>query len=293
MNEAVSPAAAAHFRSMNQLARSRIEFNRQSADQWVAFAEHRSRVTGLLANPVPGRASRLCVLGAGNCNDLDLAALLASHSQIHLVDLDALALDQALVRQGLPHHPGLFRYGRIDISGQLDALAEWSPRSEIGPEHLAAAREKPQEVVRSLPAPFDMVASTCLLSELLDAVVHSVGEWHPRFLELLQAVRFGHLRLLIDLIAPGGTGVLITDFVSSRTYPDLGSVPEDALPGVLAGLVRDRNFFHGLNPRALHSLFHTDPTLSAELAAVEAAPPWRWTLHGRVYAVYAFTLRRR
>ena len=61
------------------------QFNAESFDQWAGFADHRRRVSGLLATG-PGR---LCVLGAGNANDLDLATLLEVHREVHLVDLDA------------------------------------------------------------------------------------------------------------------------------------------------------------------------------------------------------------
>jgi len=46
------------------------------------------------------------------------------------------------------------------------------------------------------------VASTCVLSQLIEVVIQSVGVAHPRFLELVQAVRIGHLRLLMHLVAP-------------------------------------------------------------------------------------------
>ena len=38
--------------------------------------------------------ARLCILGAGNTNDLDLAALLSTHREVHLVDIDSESLVQ-------------------------------------------------------------------------------------------------------------------------------------------------------------------------------------------------------
>src|SRR5437660_103300 len=58
--------------------------NRETAEGWQPFAEHRARVTGLL---LPG-ARRLAVLGAGNCNELDLTALGDAYREIHLADPD-------------------------------------------------------------------------------------------------------------------------------------------------------------------------------------------------------------
>jgi hypothetical protein len=278
---------------MNPLTRLQLEHNRESAAGWEAFAAHREKVTDLLAGGSAPEPSRLCVLGAGNCNDLDLPALLRPHREVHLVDLDAEALARGVARQGLADSPAVHRHGGMDVTGVLDALAGWAPPAAISPADLAACALEPlRRVAPALPGPFDVVASTCLLSQLILAVVHAVGERHPRFLELLQAVRAGHLRLLANLIAPGGAGVLITDVVSSDTFPALGSVAEETFPGVLAQLIRERNFFHGVNPSVLVSLFRTDPVLAREVAGLEPLRPWRWDLGPRLYAVCALKLRK-
>ena len=224
---------------MNPLLQSEIDNNLVSFERWDAFANHRRNVTGLLAGGPPAKPSRLCILGAGNCNDLDLAALVAAHRQIHLVDIDDAALARGVARQGLAIHSALHLHAGIDVSGLLDDMAAWSPPTTIGPAELEACVERP---VRSvvLPGPFDVVASTCLLSQLMGGVVHTVGSAHPRFVESLQAVRTGHLRLLAHLIAPGGSGVLITDVLSSDTVPTLGSLPEE----------RIAHGDHAIDPRA-------------------------------------------
>ncbi|HLJ95458.1 MAG TPA: hypothetical protein VKU02_19940 [Gemmataceae bacterium] len=278
---------------MNPLTNLQIGYNRESQDSWELFSAHRRKVTELLrSGSVPG-SSRLCVLGAGNANDLDLRALLQAHREVHLVDLDAEALTRGVAAQGLADNPAVHRYGGIDITGMLDAMAAWSPFTMVPAADLAACVEQPMQSLRSvLPGPFDVVASTTLLSQLIIAVVHGVGEQHPQFVELLQAVRAGHLRLLTHLVAPGGVGVLITDVVSSDSFPGLGSVPEEALPSVLGQLIRERNFFHGVNPAVLATLFRTDPVLCSQVEAVELLPPWRWNLGPRLYAVCALRLRR-
>ena len=92
---------------MNDIKGRQSGFNAESRDQWDAFSGHREKVSAILgagADPCPGR---LCVLGAGNCNDLDLAALLRAHREVHLVDLDAEALAQGVERQGVADRPGL------------------------------------------------------------------------------------------------------------------------------------------------------------------------------------------
>src|SRR5262249_30168136 len=153
---------------------------------------------------------------------------------------------------------------------------------------LAACREAPSQTAgAALPGPFDVVASSCVLSQLMQTVALALGERHPRFIEVLQAVRCGHLRLLVHLIAPGGTGLLITDVVSSEAFPELPTVPRQLLPEALARLTRAGNFFHGVNPLMLPMLFQRDPVLSEQLRDVEALPSWCWNLGPRQYAVCA------
>ncbi|HWO13253.1 MAG TPA: hypothetical protein VNN80_27320, partial [Polyangiaceae bacterium] len=74
--------------------------NSNAAHQFDAYASHRARLTELLlargeAVASAGAAPRLCVLGAGNCGDLDLERLASRYRSIHLVDIDADALAQA------------------------------------------------------------------------------------------------------------------------------------------------------------------------------------------------------
>jgi hypothetical protein len=277
---------------MNDPKGRQVEFNASSRDQWAGFARHRRQVSSLLgAGNGPG-AGRLCVLGAGNGNDLDLPALLRAHREVHLVDLDAGALARGAERQGVAGQTGLRLFGGVDLTGMLDAFATWSPTTPIDPDDLSALAEAPVRLVRpALPGPYELAASTCLLSPLIGNAFHAVGEAHPRFPELVRAIRTGHLRLLTGLVAPGGAAVLITDVASSDTLPTLRSLPESSLPGLLPRLVRDRSFFHGVSPAALASAYRRDPVLAAHAAAVEAIAPWRWNLHGRVYLVWAIRSR--
>lgn len=278
---------------VNQLSKRQIEFNQASLDGWQAFTNHREIVTELLSVGARPGNSRLCILGAGNSNDVDLAHLLRSHREIHLVDLDADALARGVARQGFAEDPAVKCHGGIDVTGMWDTLAAKSPQCEIRPADLDAFIAEPfRQVGSALPGPFDVVASTCLLSQLIDAVSDTLGQGHPRFLEVVQAIRAGHLHLLVQLVSPGGIAVLITDIVSSDSHPPLRSVAEETLFDVVAQLIADRNFFHGVNPAVLLSLFRSDPLLAREVAGVEASRPWRWNLGPRVYAVCALTARR-
>jgi hypothetical protein len=277
---------------MNPLTEQQVENNAASRDRWELFRPHRDRVTELLRGSPAEQPRRLCVLGAGNCNDLDLAALLAAYREVHLIDLDGEALAHGVARQGRAGHPSVRPHGGLDLTGALDRLTAWSPQAVLAEGELAACAEAPLRQIRpALAGPFDVAASVCLLSQLMNAVVRTAGEKHPRFLEALRAVRAGHLRLLADLVAPGGTGVLVTDVVSSDSFPALASVREDLLPALLGQLVRERNFFHGVNPIALASFFETDPAVAPQVTGLEWVRPWLWDFGPRVYLVCACTFR--
>jgi hypothetical protein len=273
---------------MDDPRRRQSTLNSQTRGLWESFTGHRGKVTGLLAAGADAGRSRLCVLGAGNANDLDLPALLAAHREVHLVDLDGEALRHGAGAQGVAGRPSLHLHGGVDLTGMVDVIAGWSPRSPIPDDAPAALAEAPAaRVAPRLPGPFDLVASTCLLTQLVGAAYHAVGEQHPRFPELVRAVRAGHLRLLDRLGTPSGTVVLVTDVVSSDTLPELGSLPEGSLPALLPRLARERNFFHGVNPAALWSVFRNDPALRDGVSGLESLPPWRWDLRSRLYLVWA------
>src|SRR3954464_4774205 len=85
-----------------------------------SFDAHRRRLTALLLSAAPVTAGRLCVLGAGNCFDLDLAALVSRYHEIHLVDIDASALERAFAREEPKTRDRLVLHGAVDISGLMD-----------------------------------------------------------------------------------------------------------------------------------------------------------------------------
>ena len=277
---------------MNDPRERHVGFNAGSRDQWAGFENHRLKVSGLLAaGGDPGR-SRLCILGAGNCNDLDLPAILQIHREVHLVDIDSEALGQGVARQGVSNHPALHQYGGIDLTGMFDAIARFTATAAIARESLVGLAEAPSlSVAPLLAGPYDVVASTCILSPLIGNAFHSIGESHAQFMPMVQALRVGHMRLMAELLAPGGTAILITDITSSDLVPELGSLPEPSLADLFPRLVRERSYFHGLNPEVLWSLFEHDPVLSRLVAGRESLARWRWSLHARVYLVWALRFR--
>lgn len=260
--------------------------NRESAGQWDGFEGHRRRVTGELCQG----SGRLCVLGAGNANDLDLPALLDAYREVHLGDIDGEALARGVERQGVAGRPGLRLHGNFDLTAMLDAMARWSPLATVAPAELDAVVDWPAaRLGLALPGPFDLVASTCLLSQIVGNAHRALGEGHPQLDRVAGAIRLGHLRLLASLARPGGRIVLITDVASSDWVEGLADAPDSALEGVLAGLASGPGAIRGVHPADLVRLLRADPRLEA----VERSKPWRWRLHARVYLVVSITGQRR
>jgi hypothetical protein len=241
--------------------------NRASRDSWQLFAAHRHHVTQLIASAAAGhsRASRLCVLGAGNSNDLDLNCLRQFFTRIELVDWDSAALLQGVTAQGLSADSA------IDVSGGRDLLLD----GESALPEIACA---------------DVVASVCLLSQLLEQVAEQ-GQG-AGYLARVQAVRKRHLQLLIELTCPGGCSLLVTDLVSSETAPELVSMAESDVIAFLPKLIAQQNFFTGLNPAVLLDVLQRDPDIRSLIERIEVVPPWLWRFGQRVYAVYAIRFRR-
>jgi len=269
--------------------------NRASRDLWHRFAPHRQRVTDLLIGAIPpaAHAPRLVILGAGNCNDLDLARLRQQFSTIQLLDCDLEAVQQGVERQGLADDPALIPTGPVDLSGFADATPAWSPDRPPSDREIDAALSAASAATLHSLLPSDVAASIGLLSQILERLIHDLGPQSPRLLDLVQQVRHTHLRLLIDHLNPGGIGLLITDVVSSETAPQIVEAQPLALATLVRELIQQRNFFTGLNPAVIHSLLTNDPLLAPRIDDITIHAPWTWDLGSRVYAVYAAQFRRR
>ena len=261
----------------NPLVARQLRLNRETLDFWRLYRSHREAVADLISRtPQPGSAS-LCILGAGNCNDLDLARFTSRFAQVHLVDLDRQAMDKG-VQQQSPHAPGrISLHGGIDLTGILKTLATWErhrPKRESIAHCIREAR-----AFAGLPVPdrFDVVASMCLLSQIIDSVVSMTGPGAVP-LELVRALRQRHLRLLAELLLPGGVGILVTDFALERggaRQPQTASPPPGSAPASPGG------DFLGTSPEELCALASNDPILRTQLCQARVSPSWLWRQNPR------------
>src|SRR5881275_908124 len=98
--------------SSSDVAAEQARQNRTTQSQWLLYASHRREIERLIVPESPG--GHICVLGAGNCNDLDLKWLAQVYREVHLVDLDDVALRSAVERQGLGDSSDIHCHAPVD-----------------------------------------------------------------------------------------------------------------------------------------------------------------------------------
>src|SRR5206468_8752379 len=133
-----------------------VASNRSAAGHESWFATHRARLTQEIEARAPAEGwGRLCLLGIGNGNDVDLVAAAGKFAEVHLVDLDPEAVGRALARLPETVRDKFVVHAPVDLSGVYDRLEGCS---RTPPDSAGIAREAAEAVVRvtgSLPGPFD------------------------------------------------------------------------------------------------------------------------------------------
>ena len=270
----------------------------QPADDWTLYAEHRAHFSAAISACAKDRAGggrgRLCVLGAGKCNDLDLEQLAASFSEIHLVDIEPSALAAATARQTPAVRARLKPHAPVDLSGTpKKRLAKWASKTP-SPAELYANQSAATASIRSrLPGPFDVVASACILTQMSFAVRQALGERHRSLAAIRLSVVATHLNSMVALTAPGGSCLFTTDVVSSTTYPLLALAPGTDMQHVLSDVVAQGASYFAANPKLILDLMRHDPGLAESVGEPSTLEPWLWTGPlERTYLVYAMRFER-
>ena len=249
-----------------------VNYNLRTSREWDRYRHHRRQVMRLLVDAASQlghlftATPRLLVIGAGNCNDLELKICLNHFSEVHLVDIDNVAVGTGVDRQ--------FRKpdSRIRIHGEVDLLK-----------------------THQLPCPAaQTVLSACVLSQLIDTVAQhdSTASQAEALAVQIQRLRQNHLQLLTRHCEPNGRIILITDFVSSDTVPELGQRTDEQLASLAVSWLQEGNFFTGLNPFAIKQAWQDDTTLSPLLAGIRIEKPWKWQIGDRYFAVTAILATR-
>src|SRR4051812_17466926 len=104
------------------LVRLHHQNNRTTARSWDRYTSHRQQVTNLLREHA---GAELMILGAGNCNDVDLAELATDDRRIHLVDIDQTSVKNARQRLPAAVASSVVLHAPVDVSGALVELSKY------------------------------------------------------------------------------------------------------------------------------------------------------------------------
>ncbi len=264
-------------------------YNRRFPDSWQRYAQHRQRVMALIA--MLPQDAEICVLGAGNCSDLDLDRLAGSQREVHLVDLDGEALERSRERQSRAVRDKIVLHPNVDFSGLLQHLDDWGERfpdrAELGRSAVSAA----QRILHELGRSFAGVVSTCVLSQLAVPFQHAWVSSRANWADLLSALSAVHLATLAGSTRSGGRGLLVFDVASSKDTPELAQYGERAsgeLPELVAGSLARGTLTLRPRPEDLLSLL-SSPGLRPLVSETELGAPWLWDLGDATQLVYSLS----
>lgn len=274
---------------MNSLILTQKERNEESANAWQLYEHHRNHVTATILKSLPvGNSNRICLLGAGNCNDVDLRVLADRCQKIVLVDLDSEAMLRGISQQGLSDNSTISLRSGVDLTGIFADLPARPTEPALVSDLIGKAEAYSLD---ELDNQFQVVASLCLLSQIFGAVWQTVAD-KQKSLNLVLALRRQHLRLMLEKCVPDGRAILFSEIVSSDTAPELLTTPESSLPPLLSRLLTEQNFFSGLHPGVILQQLTNDPVLSRLTADLQITAPWKWSFLHRTYAVTALSMNR-
>ncbi len=267
-------------------------WNRRFPDSWTRYAPHRRRVMNLLTELPAG--GRVCIFGAGNCNDIDLEQLAHAQREIHLVDLDGEALERSRERQSSAVRDKLRLHPDVDLSGLLQHLDDWGDRfpdrAELGKSAVLAA----QRVLTQLGARFSAVISTCVLSQLGGPFRRTWVTSRSNWADLLSALQAVHLASVAGSLEPGGRALLVFDTSSSKDAPALAAQTELSARELAAFAEaehsRGRLAFEPA-PENVVALLKS-PGLAALASEPEVGLPWLWDLGDALQLVYSVGFRK-
>jgi hypothetical protein len=266
-----------------------------ASDDWSLYAAHRERLTEVISSSASGAGGKLCLLGAGRCNDVDLARLAQTFSEIHLVDIDAKALDEASSRQSPAVRSRLVVHGKVDIAGLTPKrLRKWKGQPPSPREVESWAIATLEWLLARLPGPFDVVASTCVLTQLAFALRQTLGEQHRMLGAIRMQMVLTHLRCLVGLTRPGGASIFACDLASSSHFPLDRLDTSASLFDVMAQIIERESYYASANPNLILELWQRDDLLRSCSHAPDLLEPWLWTgPEARTYLVYAIRALRR
>ena len=262
-------------------------------DDWTLYAHHRAHLTDAVLSSAAAPGGRLCILGAGACNDIDLEQLSLVFSEIHLVDIDASALGRAVARQRPAVRSRLRPHARVDLSGMTKRLTEWKRRPPTPAQLDALGASTSQALIARLPGPFDVVVSACVLTQMSFAAMNVLGEGHRMLWPIRLSLLGTHLHALVGLTVAGGASLFVSDLTSSSLFPLKELDTSRSLHDVMNQIVASGACYHVAKPALVTSILESDG-FRERVWDPDLLDPWLWWGRlDRTYFVYALRMRRR
>ena len=179
--------------------------------------------------------------------------------------------------------------GPVDLTGLSEVVRGWRGR-EVSIGEVKRAIELVRGPLSVVRGEFDLVLSSCVLSQLLCGVRDVLGKDHPGWRGLKGAIVRRHLRDVVGLARPGGQGVVVVDVSSTGAIAGLDRAREEEWGDLMRVAVGDGKCFAGLEPGALRGVLREDE----RVAEVRVSSPWVWHLGwGKAFLCYGMTIVRR
>ena len=200
--------------------------NRDIRDLWQRYQGHRQQVTAAILALAPPGGGRVCLLGAGNANDLDLEQLAGAIR-------GGAPGGHRSRRAGARHRPPdaggagpLRSHAPVDVSGLYQQLARWDGSPAPLPTVQALVDTGAAAVLGQLPASGSTWSPPAACSARCRGRWSSCCHRTPATLALLQqALLRIHLRTLLALVQPvgrriaGGRSGVVRCLSSGRSAP--------------------------------------------------------------------------
>jgi hypothetical protein len=250
-------------------------------------------------------------------------------TSVHLVDINGGDMTRAIIRQQQTRNDKIATH-IVDVSGIYECLNMLQSSSSAGAPPLAVDNEGVERcttasrsfqlrhgrlsapgidnsraipgasaIVKSswstLRGPYTYVVSSCIISQLIPGWMIAGDARH----QLTLAARATHIRILTELVAPLGRGVLITDVVAVHTLPSRPSWADDDIESLadmtaINHWLQSNNiasyYYDTLTPASLLSLLQ-----SSLLVSSASIIPHVWWWHAsqhQQYLVMALTFER-
>lgn len=256
---------------------------------WERALTHRHAVMLMLPGGGQGRRGMACVLGAGECHDLNLSKLLNRHHEVHLVDLDCATVRSGLEQQSLSSHVRVFCH-EVDVSGAAALLDDFAKSRDESLVDKMLSQKMPESL--NAIGQFEVLMSANLLPELMARALICLGIEHPRLAEVMAALRLAHIETMLNMTRPGGQALLVTEVTNSQHIPDLAGAPED-LNAILRDPESVRRMNPGCNPAFIDKVLRETPAIVERLERYDMSIAWlrQEATYISVYLAYRLILK--